>query len=153
MSRDYVDELKFGNSISQQSARRALPMLVRRAIEVSKKKAPEEPYITCSDLARALDIDFVLVMTDTLNCIARALPPLGSKLGCDIPAITTLVVEKGGRYPGDGIGEFFGGVEPWLELSEQERHRLIEEEWAKVYAFTEWPQVLDALGLSPMAES
>jgi hypothetical protein len=45
-----------------------------------------------------------------LDCVARALTALPSPAAQSAPAITSLIVNKRTRYPGDGFGQYIGGL-------------------------------------------
>ena len=153
MSTDFIGDLRCRGRITQERARKALPILVQLAMDGGPAYVERgRQRTTYGDIASQIGtIGFK--MNGPLDCVARALMALTSTVAESVPAITSLIVNKRTQYPGDGIGQYLGDLLAWHKLPTEEQHRSIEAEWIKVYAFTAWPEVLRALGLSLGEES
>jgi hypothetical protein len=129
-----------GDKLYQQRARKALPILVRQA-------QAEEP-ISYLSLAQELGMPNARNLNFPLGCIGDALSELAKRRRSDIPHIQALVVNLQTRLPGPGFDEFLK-QRGYTWNTPYERRAIIEEYWAKVYAYPHWPDVLKDLSVRP----
>jgi hypothetical protein len=129
-----------GSKLYQSRARLVLPILVRQA------RARQPLYYEV--LAREIGMPNPRNLNYPLGCIGRALNELATSWGEDVPPIEALVVNQNTRLPGPGFDGFLEEQgESWA--TKEERRALIEQYWAKIYAYPYWDDVLAELGLNP----
>lgn len=88
-----------------------------------------------------------------LGSIGVTLKSLGAEMGLDIPQIQTLVVNKHTGVPGGGISTFISEEAEFKKMSPAQKRAVVTDVLARVYAFAKWPEVLQALKLSPSTSS
>ncbi|MCP5230848.1 MAG: hypothetical protein H6948_01925 [Zoogloeaceae bacterium] len=128
-----------GDKLYQQRARSALPMLVRQAMASTP--------IVYEDLAQELSMPNPRNLNYVLGSIGQTLINLSEHWGIEVPPIQCLVVNKGTRLPGEGIGWFVTDLSHYKKLSNKQRRQVVDAELQKIYAFDKWPKVLSTLGL------
>lgn len=126
-------------------ARQCLPILIRQA----KANQP----ITYNALAKELGMPFALNLNFVLGSIGKTLLQLSKEWGHEIPAIQTLVVEKGMGLPGKGLWSLLSPRQEFKKLTRRQKRELMEAECLKAYLYPEWGRVLDACGLLPLDPS
>lgn len=124
----------FGDELYQRRARVALPLLVRQA-QVGQK-------ITYSDLAEELDMPKPRNLDYVLGSIGRTFDGLAEQWQKAIPSIRSIVVNKNTGLPGEGLGD------EYAELDPRQKEALIKRRLSDVFAYSRWPEVLQALGLT-----
>jgi len=129
-----------GDSLYQQRARRALPILVRQA------KAGQKIYY--SDLAEELGMPNARNLNYVLGSIGRTLNELGQELSKEIPPIQSIAVNRGSGFPGEG---FYGYLA--RGQTRKQKEVLVKAALAQVFAYPEWNLVLSHLGLKPLESS
>ncbi len=127
-----------GEKLYQKRARRALPILVRRA-------QIREP-MTYGDLAFELGMPNPRNCNYVLGCIGVTLLDLNDQSpGLNAPPIETIVVGKDTGQPGGGVDHFLDSGT--VDAPRDDRVRI---EHDKVFQFDRWGEVLEKLGLSPI---
>ena len=129
----------FGDSDYQRHARSALPILVRQALM--------HKSIFYKELAAELGGAFPRNMNYVLGSVGTTLSDLGKKWNEHIPPIQSLAINVGSGQPGAG---FFGGEELFKKLTKRQREAHLNSEWAEIFAYPKWKQVLDSLELRPI---
>ena len=129
-----------GDKLYQERAREVLPILVRQALA-------EEP-ISYLSLAQEVGMPNARNLNFPLGCIGDALSELAKKQRSDIPHIQALVVNLQTHLPGPGFDEFLK-QRGYKWKTPYERRAVIEEYWAKIYAYPYWPEVLKELNVRP----
>ena len=122
-----------GNSFSKTQARAILPILVQRAMACQT--------ITYGQLAEENDV-FHLNLRWPLGCIRRTLDVLREQRNQDIPHIQGIVVNQNTGLPGDGVIFLLN-----RDLNPTEKERIVELELGRVFNYSRWLDVLEALGL------
>ncbi len=135
-----VVNLLSGDKLYQERARRALPLLVRQAVA----RAP----VYYSALAEELGMPNPRNLNYVLGSIGEALGGLSGRWGERIPAIQCLVINKRTGLPGEGFWWFLTGEEDFKKLPLAVQQELVWQELYRVFEYTKWPVVLEALGLS-----
>lgn len=130
-----------GDELFQQRARAALPLLVRQAMQSTT--------VFYSDLAAEVGMPNERNLNYVLGYIGDALESLSKDWKESIPPIQCLVINKRDRLPGEGIGWFITKKEDFRKLPRKEQRRLVKLELEKVFAYSKWMSVLQALGLAP----
>lgn len=127
-----------GPKLYQERARAVLPILVRQA-EVRQPVFYEA-------LAQEVEMPNPRNLNYPLGCIGRTLNEIGTEWGYDVPPIEALVVNQATRLPGPGFDGFLTAKgESWD--TKEERKALIEQYWARIYAYPYWDDVLNELKL------
>jgi hypothetical protein len=136
-----------GDSLYQQRARIALPILVRQAHAGAK--------IYYADLAAELGMSNPRTLNYPLGSIGKALERLSKEWNQKIPQIEFLVVNQKTGLPGKGIGWFVRniGIGEFKSLPLRKRRALVDGVLARVFAYPRWNDVLAAFGLMPVATS
>lgn len=134
-----IAKLLSGGKLYQQRAREALPLLVRQ-VQIRRE-------IVYSDLAHQLGMLNPRNLNYVLGYIGEALQSLSAEWDEDIPPIQCLVVNKWSRLPGEGIWWFITSEEDFHSFSRERQQAVLRAELQKVYEYSRWPAVLDALGL------
>lgn len=129
-----------GDKLYQQRAREVLPILVRQA----EARQP----IFYEALAQEVGMPNPRNLNYPLGCIGRKLNDLAGEWDDGIPPIEALVVNQHTRFPGPGFNGFLTEQgETWS--NERERRALIEQYWARIYAYPYWREVLEELRIKP----
>jgi hypothetical protein len=127
-----------GPKLYQQRARVVLPILVRQA----RARHP----LFYEGLAREVGMPNPRNLDYPLGCIGRTLNELGEAWRRDLPPIEALVVNRATGLPGPGLDGFLTSKgETWSNAAE--RRTAIERQWAGIYWFPYWSEVLEALGV------
>jgi hypothetical protein len=92
-------------------------------------------------------------LNSVLGYIGEALQSLSAEWNEDIPPIQCLVVNKWTRLPGEGIWWFITSEEDFHSFSRGRQQAVLRAELQKVYEYSRWPAVLDALGLLARPDS
>ena len=129
----------YGKSFSERNALSILPILVRQA------KVGVTLYY--SDIAREVDIPFVLNVINPLYLIAEDLQRLGKLWEEDIPPLQCLVVSIVDGLPGDGYGTSIGDRGGYENKSKEEKRTLLKRELGRVEDYRRWGDVLSFFGL------
>lgn len=129
-----------GEKLYQQRARAVLPLLVRQAEARSK--------ISYSDLAAELGMPNPRNLDYPLGAIGNSLNELSNRWRTDIPAIHCVVVSRNTGLPGTGISGFLDIPGDFGSVSRARQEEIIDGKLQDIFAFTKWPEVLNALGLS-----
>ncbi len=135
-----VVNLLSGDKLYQERARRALPLLVRQAVA----RAP----VYYSALAKELGMPNPRNLNYVLGRIGEALECLSGRWGERIPAIQCLVINKKTGLPGEGVWWFLTGEEDFKKLPLAVQQELVWQELYRVFEYTKWSVVLEALSLS-----
>ncbi len=130
-----------GDKLYQERARAALPLLVRQA--------SQSTTVYYSDLAAELGMANERNLNYVLGYVGEAVESLSKDWKETIPPIQCLVINRRARMPGDGIGWFITKKEDFRRLPRKEQRRLLKLELEKVFAYRDWPSVLEAFGLAP----
>ncbi|MFA6619096.1 MAG: HNH endonuclease [Candidatus Neomarinimicrobiota bacterium] len=133
-----IENLRSGEKLYEQRARKALPVIVWHAINEEK--------VTYSDLAEEIGIPNPRNLNYVLGCIGSALEELSKEWGETIPPINAIVINKNTDFPSDGIAWFldkrrFDKFTP--EKKKETLMRLFDE----VFHYERWTEVLDAFKL------
>lgn len=136
-ARDAVDGNIHGDIYWQEQARRILPVLVRQA------KARHS--IRYRDLGQEVGV-WHRQLGKPLGCIGYALLELGREWDSDIPHIQSLVIKGNSGLPSYGFDGFLE-AKGYEKLCPREKHALLEEYWAGIFAYPYWDDVLAALDL------
>lgn len=128
----------FGDSLYQQRARAALPVLVRQATGRQK--------ITYADLAEELDIPNPRNLNFVLGSVGTTLVELSERWKEDVPAIQCIVVNQQTGMPGSGVDPMID-IAHVGKLDPRQKEALIESILAQVFAYPKWLDVLRELGL------
>jgi hypothetical protein len=134
-----------GEKLYQQRAREALPLLVRQA-QIRRETVYE-------DLAHQLGMPNPRNLNYVLGYIGEALQSLSAEWDEDIPPIQCLVVNKRTGLPGEGIWWFITSEEDFHSFSRERQRALLRAELQRVYEYSRWPAVLDALDLLARPDS
>ncbi len=132
-----------GESLYQQRARLALPILVRQAHAGSK--------IYYADLAAELAMSNPRTLNYPLGSIGSALQSLSKEWNEDIPQIQCIVVNQATGLPGEGISGFVRDLAEFRSLLPRQREALVEGVLARIFAYPRWNEVLEHFGLQPAA--
>jgi len=136
-----------GDSLYQQRARAALPILVRQA----EAEAP----IFYSDLAPELEMSNPRNLNFVLGSIGKTIERLREAWSDPtIPPIQCLVINKNTGLPGEGIAWFLDKSDPsqlshFKNLSRRQKRHLVEAELQRIFAYPKWRDVLQYLSLRP----
>lgn len=133
-----VSESFWGEKLYQQRAREALPLLVRQALVGEK--------IFYSQLADELGMPNARNLNYVLGCIGSTLIEIGNENDIDVPPIQCLVVNKTTELPGEGVGWFISDSD-FRKLNKKQKKVVVDSQLAKIYAFTNWIDILKLLGL------
>lgn len=128
-----------GNKLYQKRARKALPILVRQA------KAGKKIYY--ADLAEEIDVPNPRNLNYPLGSIGTTLKELSQSWGEKIPQIQCIVVSQSTELPGEGIGWFITDTNEFKKLSKKQKRALIDRVLTKIFGYSKWDSVLNALGL------
>ena len=128
-----------GDSLYQQRARAALPILVRQAHAGAK--------IFYSDLASELGMPNPRNLNYPLGSIGTAITKLSKEWSEEIPLINCLVINKSNTLPGDGIGWFVRDVGEFKSYSPRKKRAIVDGILSRIFAYPRWNEVLAALGL------
>jgi hypothetical protein len=129
-----------GDKLYQQRAREVLPILVRQA------QAHQPIYY--ETLAQEVGMPNARNLNYPLGCIGDALTDLSTEWGEDIPHIQAIVMNRQTDLPGPGFDEFLK-QRGYKWNNRRERRAIIEEYWARVFAYPYWPDVLNDIGIPP----
>jgi len=132
----------FGDSLYQQRARIALPILVRQAIAQQK--------LTYTDLAEELGISNPRILNYILGSVGTTLLELGHKWSETVPPIQYLVINKTTGLPGEGVDNSLAGHGTAQTMNRKQKEALVNAALGKVFSYPKWPQVLRTLGLKPV---
>ncbi|MBW3540226.1 MAG: hypothetical protein KY476_08145 [Planctomycetes bacterium] len=132
-----------GDKLYQQRARAALPILVRQAQAGST--------LQYGELATELGMPNPRNLNAVLGSIGQSLKRLSKQWHEEIPPIQCLVVNKHTGLPGEGVGWFISDTVNFRRLPKAQQRRIVGFELSRVFAFSRWPEILDALGLEPAA--
>ncbi len=135
-----------GDKLYQQRAREALPLLVRQA-QIRRE------IIFYSDLAHQLGMPNPRNLNYVLGYIGKALQSLSAEWDENIPPIQCLVVNKRTGLPGEGIWWFITSEDDFHSFSRGRQQAVLRAELQRVYEYSRWPAVLDALGLLARPDS
>ncbi|MDH6265035.1 hypothetical protein M2360_000416 [Rhizobium sp. SG_E_25_P2] len=141
----HIAEPISGESLYQERARRALPMLVRQAESGNS--------IFYSDLADELGMSNPRNLNFVLGSIGRTLENLSKRWKQKIPPIQCLVLNKNTHLPGEGIGWFLIKKEDFSSLSTVRKRAIVDAELAHIYGYPRWREVLQILDLPPVNQS
>lgn len=141
MATAQISKTLTGDSLYQQRARLALPILVRQAYAA-------EP-ITYGDLASELGMPNPRNLNYVLGSIGQSMIAIGKKWKSEVPPIQCLVVNKSTGLPGEGISEFFGSLAEYGKLPRKQRRQIVDAELTKVYSYPRWLDVLRFYNLPP----
>ncbi|WHQ44829.1 hypothetical protein [Alcaligenes faecalis] len=133
-----------GDKLYQKRARAALPILVRQAEAATP--------ISYSSLAQELGMPNPRNLNFVLGSIGQTLERLQLKKERPIPPIQCLVVNKTTGLPGDGIGWFVVKKEDFSKLSLKRRREIVQSELQRIYAYSNWQDLLEELNLEPLAQ-
>jgi hypothetical protein len=135
----------FGDSLYQQRARAALPVLVRQATARQK--------ITYTDLAQELDIPNPRNLNFVLGSVGTTLVELSDRWKEDVPAIQLIVVNQQTGMPGSGVDPMIDAAHVG-KLDPRQKEALVDSIQARAFAYPRWSDVLRELGLptSPMPD-
>lgn len=128
----------FGDSLYQQRARAALPVLVRQATGRQK--------ITYADLAEELDIPNPRNLNFVLGSVGTTLVELSERWKADIPAIQCIVVNQQSGMPGSGVDRMIDAAHVG-KLDPRQKEALVDSILSRVFAYPRWFDVLKELGL------
>jgi hypothetical protein len=131
----------FGDSLYQERARIALPILVRQAAK--------QQTLTYADLAQEIALPNPRNLNYILGSIGTSLNELSKEWREEIPPIQCLVVNKVTGLPGEGVDEFLTGNTKIQELNRKQKKALVDAALAKVFAYPKWIEVLKMLNLKP----
>lgn len=132
-----------GDQLYLQRARITFPILVRQA-EIGRT-------VFYSALAEEIGIPNPRNLNYVLGSIGRALEQIGTEWGEQIPPIQCLVINKSTHLPGEGISGFLDNEQEFLNSSNRVRRRMVAQIISKIHAYPRWDDVLEYLGLSPIA--
>jgi hypothetical protein len=138
----------FGDKLYQQRARIALPLLVRQA--------EAGMTLTYSDFALELEMPNPRNLNYVLGCVGETLKSLSEEWKEHVPPIQCLVVNKHTGLPGEGVGWFLADREAFLpfenykNLSQRQQRDLVHGQLQKVFIYSRWRNVLQALNLKPV---
>ena len=133
-----------GDSLYQQRARQALPVLVRQALSGS--------HLTYGALAQELGMPNPRNLNYVLGSVGQTLLDMPDIKGLKIPPIQCLVVNQSNDTPGQGFGWFMPDPDEWKRLTPLQRRRATERLEQDIYAFPYWNLVLQQLSLDPVRE-
>lgn len=127
-----------GDSLYQQRARAALPILVRQAIAGQK--------MTYLQLAEEMGMPNPRNLNYVLGSVGTSLAALATDWKQTIPPLEGLVVNSTTGLPGKGFDEFLdaGGAG---DLTSKQRRALVNAALARVFAFPKWLDVAAALDI------
>jgi hypothetical protein len=128
-----------GDKLYQRRARQALPLLVRQA------QAGEQ--ITYSDLAEEMGMPNERNLNYVLGSIGQSMELLSKAWKEKVPPIQCLVVNKNTGLPGEGVGWFIAKEDEFGSLPRSKQREIVKAELAKIFAYSKWPKVLEALSL------
>jgi hypothetical protein len=129
-----------GGKLYQQRAREVLPILVRQA------NAREPIYY--ETLAQEVGMPNPRNLNFPLGCIGDALNEVSERRNEEIPHIQSIVINRQTDLPGPGFDEFLK-QRGYKWNNARERRAIIEEYWARVFAYPYWADVLKDLGVRP----
>ncbi|WP_156427670.1 hypothetical protein [Thiohalocapsa sp. ML1] len=127
----------FGDSLYQQRARAALPVLVRQATARQK--------ITYTDLAQELDIPNPRNLNFVLGSVGTTLVELSDRWKEDVPAIQLIVVNQQTGMPGSGVDPMIDAAHVG-KLDPRQKEALVDSIQARAFAYPRWSDVLRELG-------
>jgi hypothetical protein len=125
-----------GDSLYQQRARAALPILVRQAIAGQK--------MTYSQLAEEMGMPNPRNLNYVLGSVGTSLSALSTDWKQTIPPLQCLVVNSVTGLPGEGFDEFLDAGEAG-DLTRKQRRALVNAALARVFAFPKWLDVAASL--------
>jgi len=128
-----------GNKLYQRRARAALPILVRQAHVGTP--------MFYSDLAAELGMRNPRNLNYVLGSIGRTMKNLSKAWKQEVPAIQCLVINKGTRLPGNGVGWFITDRRDFGRLSRHQQRQIVNAQLQKIFTFPDWEKVLGTLGL------
>ncbi|SEP50736.1 hypothetical protein SAMN02990966_07749 [Rhodospirillales bacterium URHD0017] len=128
-----------GDKLYQQRARQALPLLVRQA------HAGEQ--IIYSELAEEMGMPNERNLNYVLGSVGQSMELLSKAWKEKVPPIQCLVVNKNTGLPGEGVGWFIAKEDEFAKLPRSKQREIVKAELAKIFAYTKWPKVLEALSL------
>jgi len=131
----------FGEKLYQERARMALPILVRQA--------HAQETMLYSALAEELGMPNPRNLNFVLGSIGVTLLNLGEEWESSIPAIQNLVINKSSGIPSAGMG-WLVSKEELKKLSLVQKRNLASASLQNVFAYSRWPEVLEALNLKPI---
>jgi len=137
---DAIDQIKAGQKLYEQRARKALPVLVRQALLGNR--------VTYGSLAKELQMGSPRNLNYVLGTIGSALHQLGTIWRINIPPLQCLVVNSRTGIPGRGIG-WFADPAKFQKLPRQQQRHVVDSELYRVSVFPKWPEVLAAFDLKP----
>lgn len=129
----------FGESLYQQRARAALPLLIRQALARQK--------ITYANLADELGMPNPRNLNFVLGSIGTTLVELSKRWQEDVPPIQCIVINQQTGLPGAGVDPMIN-VSNIGKLDPRQKEAIIDSILSRVFAYTKWPSVLAELGLS-----
>lgn len=135
-----------GEKLYQERARRALPILVRQA-------EAKGQWISYSDLATELGMPNARNLNYVLESIGQTMENLSRHWGQRVPPIQCLVMNKYTHLPGDGFEWSLIEKEDFASLTPVRKRAIVDAELMRIYGYTHWREVLQILGLSPLAQS
>ncbi|WP_339747731.1 hypothetical protein [uncultured Rubinisphaera sp.] len=127
-----------GDKLYQLRARQVLPLLVRHAL--AQTNVEYGPLSKEMGMPNARNLNYVL------GSVGITLERLSQKWGRPIPPIQSLAVSKNSGLPGMGFFEGFTKIE---SPTRQNRMAILNEYYGKIYAYSDWLKVLEALDLKP----
>lgn len=128
-----------GDKLYQQRARQALPLLVRQA------QAGEQ--IIYSELAEEMGMPNERNLNYVLGSVGQSMELLSKAWKEKVPPIQCLVVNKNTGLPGEGVGWFIAKEDEFAKLPRSKQREIVKAELAKIFAYTKWLKVLEALSL------
>jgi hypothetical protein len=128
-----------GDKLYQQRARQALPLLVRQA------QSGEQ--IIYSELAEEMGMPNERNLNYVLGSVGQSMELLSKAWKEKVPPIQCLVVNKNTGLPGEGVGWFIAKEDEFAKLPRSKQREIVKAELAKIFAYTKWPKVLEALSL------
>ncbi len=131
-----------GDKLYLETARKALPILVRQA----KTGHP----ITYENLAKELGMPNPRNLNYPLGAIGNAMQVIGREWEKAVPAIQCLVLSKTTGLPGEGVSWFISNKEAYLNSTRQIRKQIVSGILSDIYVYNRWDQVLAYLGLKPV---
>lgn len=130
----------FGSKPYQIRAKAALPLLVSLA------KARDRIYY--EEFAKQLGISNPRVLGYVLGSVGQTLCALGRRWGEKIPPIESLVINQRQELPGEGVG-FFLDEGDYRKMPIAEKRRRVDKLHRRIWNYSRWDDVLDALGVEP----
>jgi hypothetical protein len=130
-----------GDSLYQERARCAFPLLVRQA-EAGRP-------IFYGDLAEELGMPNARNLNYPLGSIGHTLEKLSKAWKEKIPPLQSLVINRNTGVPGEGVGWFLRAWGDFADLPSRKRREVVAGAHSIIFAYPRWREVLRAVALKP----